>query len=300
MRLKILLWNLQDFFVFMDKYKGEDLSKMPEQKWQLLSDSIKINKPLDKVRDIQYLIQKVDPDICLFTEVGGKESLESFNQHFLRGSYQVLHHSSNSDRGIDLGCLAKLSSQYSIKSKFHSHKVFARGVQQIDLQVNNFNLSFLLTHLKSKLNLRKEDFEGRSQRLKEVEKLTQITKDLQRKQQKEVIITGDLNGVIYKADTEQELAPFAQNLGLFDVLEHLDRSIFDRATYIYYNRLGQETLMQLDYFLMSKELAKCIAPETKVLSFEGEHRVNIPKDRQEKMAHPSDHYPLYLELILNK
>ena len=116
--LKILLWNLQDFFVFLDKYNDQPpIEELTEAKWQLLTASFKPNKDLAKVQGIQKLIHSTQADILLFTEVGGKESLINFNKYFLKNEYTVFHFNSNSDRGIDVGVLAKVSKNLQIKSK---------------------------------------------------------------------------------------------------------------------------------------------------------------------------------------
>lgn len=280
----------------MDKYNQEDLLSLSEPKWQLLTTSFKTSKPLDKLIAIKDLIESIKPDICLFTEVGGRESLDNFNQYFLQEQFNVLHHPSNSDRGIDVGALVSKNLKIEVKDKFHNQKVFARGVHEIRLKINNRYLHILLTHLKSKLNLKGVDFEGRSQREAEVLKLCEIGQKIKQKTNCDLIITGDLNGIIAKESNEYELSHFANNLGLTDVLEHLNRPNFDRATYIYYNKQGDGNLMQLDYTLVDQELKKRVLPSTKVLDFCGKERTNFPKDFKEKLKHPSDHYPLLTEL----
>ena len=55
---------------------------MTEPKWQLLSSSLKPNKELNKVKDIANLIESFDFDLCLLTEIGGKESLDNLNKFF--------------------------------------------------------------------------------------------------------------------------------------------------------------------------------------------------------------------------
>jgi endonuclease/exonuclease/phosphatase family metal-dependent hydrolase len=296
MKLKILLWNLQDFFVFMDKYSGEDLDQLSEAKWQLLTTSFKTSKPLDKLLAIRDLINKISPDICLFTEVGGKDSLDNFNKYFLNEKFNVLHHQSNSDRGIDVGIYTNKKLTIEIKDKFHNHKVFARGVHELQIKLNNNHLHVLLTHLKSKLNLKGKDFEGRGQRELEVLKLCEIGQKILNKENTNLVISGDLNGIIGQGSNEYELDHFAKKLGLKDVFEYLNLPIFDRSTYIYYNKQGAGNLMQLDYALISKGLEANLNPNSKVLDFCGNERTNFPKDYKEKLKHPSDHYPVYFEL----
>jgi hypothetical protein len=280
----------------MDKYQGEDLSLMKEPQWQLLSSSIKINKELSKVLDLAFCVKQTDPDICLFTEIGGRESIDNFNRHFLDNKYQVFHEPSNSDRGIDLAILVKHSISPQCDFSIHNDKVFARGVLNLNYKISpNQNLRFLLTHLKSKLNMKGKDFEGRSQREKEVKRLVEIRKEYPKD---DVIISGDLNGIIYKDETEEELAAFANKAWLEDVLEHEKLPNFDRCTYIYYNKQGDPHMMQLDYFLMSKELYTKTKATGEVLGFDGQKRVNYPQSLKEKRQLPSDHYPILIKLSI--
>ena len=131
MELKVLLWNVQDLFIFMDKYQGEDLSLISEPKWQLLTTSLKNNKELNKVKGLAECINRQSPDLLFLTEVGGKESLDNFNTYFLDDEYLIYHHASNSDRGIDVGILYKKNLKLISQFKFHKHKVFAFGHFQI-------------------------------------------------------------------------------------------------------------------------------------------------------------------------
>ncbi len=299
MKLKVLLWNLQDFFLFMDKYQGEDLADLTEAKFQLLTTSFKSNKELEKVRAIAELIENTAPDICLFTEVGGKESLDNFNKYFLNQRFQVIHEPSNSDRGIDLAIMVRSDLPLPYNFQLHKDKVFARGALELILTYNNINLHILLTHLKSKLNLKGQDFEGRTQREAEVFKLLEIGKKIIRDPKSRLIICGDFNGIIAKDSDDHELRHFANKLRLTDVMEVQKIPFFERSTYIYYNN-GEDRLMQLDYFLIQESYTRAVGTETKVLDFCGRTRVSFPKNRKEKMSHPSDHYPIQVELEMDK
>lgn len=281
----------------MDKYKDEDIESLSEAKWQLLTTSFKSNKELEKVKGIRDLILQVNPDICLFTEVGGEESLANFNQYFLKKSYDLFHTPTNSDRGIDLGILFKPELKRHSKFKFHSQRVFARGVMQYELYFNKQQrFTFLLTHLKSKLN-KAGDFEGRSQREKEVDKLIEIYKKVSRDSNIPTAICGDLNGIIYEDESEFELAKFAKNMGLIDIFAHLNKSHFDRSTYVYYNN-NQSHLMQLDYFLIEQKWLGFIEQNSQILDFDGTTRVTITNNLSEKQRCPSDHYPVLINLNL--
>lgn len=289
--MKVLLWNLQDFFVFLDKLPEEsDPAELSEAHWQMASSSFKENKSLKNVQAIADLIEFVGADLCLFTEVGGKESLDNLNHYFLNNSYKVIHYASNSDRGIDLGMLAHPKLNF-LGDKMYRDKKFSRGVLELRVQWKQRKLCFLLTHLKSKLDKEKKDFEGRGKRKDEVTEMIKIAQRRE-KQGHDILVCGDLNGVIYEDQTEPELNDFAHFLGLKDAMEWLKHPVFERSTYLYYNKKGDMVPMQLDYILVGQELSKYIDKSSGVVNFEGKTRVNFPKSLAEKRMHPSDHYPL--------
>jgi endonuclease/exonuclease/phosphatase family metal-dependent hydrolase len=293
-KLKTLVWNLQDLFIFFDKYKDEDLSTISEAKWQLLSSSLKDQKSLEKVNAIATLIKNTRPDICFFTEVGGKESVSNLNEYFLDGIYDVVHFDSNSNRGIDLAILIKPELKRS--SRIHKEKVFARGVLELEISIAGHTLHFLLTHLKSKLNLSGKDFEGRSQRQAELKQIKYICQKIKKTKNHHPIIVGDLNGIIDKSSQDFELFDFANENGLADALEWLKKPDFDRFTYIYYNKHAELIRMQLDYFLVGEQIAKYLKEDSQVLDFTSKERVNFPASRADHRLNPSDHYPLLVNL----
>lgn len=308
MDLNIILLNCQDLYIFMDKYKDEDLETITPPKWQLLSTSFYPNKDIFKVKALAHLFLEYEPDILMLTEVGGKESLENFNTYFLENKYEVLLEASNSDRGIDLGYLVHKSLKLKpelishTKAKLENGKRFARGVFELRLYHKN-KLVFInfLCHLKSKLDMKKQDFEGRDQRVSEVKYL----KKLYRKRMNEfaqvpITISGDLNAIIYKEETEPELQTLLNNTGLLDLFEHLARPLSDRITYCYFDRKHDRYDMQLDYILIPKKYAKNIDQKSsQVLSFDPNTSIEYPKSLQEKLALPSDHFPVQCKIKIN-
>lgn len=295
-KLNVLIWNVQDLFIFLDKHKDEDIPSMGEPAWQLLSSSLKPNKEHLKVTQIASLILDKDFDLCLLTEIGGEESLDNFNKFFLQSKYEVVHYPTNSDRGIDLGILVKKELAHFCKHKFHNHKVFARGALQFEINLGKDNhFRFFLTHLKSKLS-KALDFEGRTQRGSEVKKLCEIYEKEQRKNEIPTFICGDFNGIIRGEDTEAELAHFRQMHALEDIFEHMNRDTFERATYAYFDKHHDLNLMQLDYAICEKRWMDRVDPKSAVIGFEGENRANIEISRAQRLLAPSDHYPIFLSL----
>jgi hypothetical protein len=285
----------------MDKYKGEDLELITPPKWQLLSTSFFPNKDLKKVKQLAYLYLEHDPDLICLTEVGGQESLENFNKHFLEDRYNVFIKASNSDRGIDLGYLVKKTLSLETELIAHTEailqngKKFARGVFELQLKKNGLVLFVnFLCHLKSKLDLKKNDFEGRTQRQSEVNYLTQLYLMRQKQFPSALMaISGDLNAVIYKDETEPELQSLLAKTQLLDVFEILDKPLSERLTFCYFDRKKDCFQMQLDYFLIPVRYKRNLIPSlTKILDFQNNPEVVYPRNYEEKLSLPSDHFPI--------
>lgn len=296
--LRCLLHNTQDLFIFMDKYKGESLRSLNEIKWQMLSTSLFSNKNLKKLFGLASTYEKYQSDILFFVEVGGPESLENFNKHFLHDAYQVFHSPTNSDRGIDMGILVKKEIakdcvyRAHTKNKLSNGKVFSRGV--LELKYKNF--VFLLTHLKSKLNLRNTDFEGRTQRQAEVLELQRIFLNAKKKNNKaEVFILGDLNGIYGQVSTEPEFKPL-EEIKLIDALTHLGIDENKKTTMIYFDRGHNAHHQQLDYVL-SDDFSSLQEAEISEF-FQDELIMPRPLKFKDKLELPSDHYPYFFSLKL--
>lgn len=325
-----MLFNVQDLYIFMDNFQmskfkkkfideftdekpqgdfSNFFSQLNEYQWQQFTTSIYGNKELSKVLDITRAVQDIYPDILMLVEVGGRESLVNFNKYFLNQKYSVYHAPSNSDRGIDVGYLVKKSLPYEFrlkaftKIKLTNRKLPARGFFRLEMLDNRLGnqqkkLAIILTHLKSKLDLKNEDFEGRDQRQAEVNFLIKQIKKHQGKYP--LLIAGDLNGIIFKEQTEPELMGFAQN-NMFDVLELLDRPLDERYTYAYFNSSTKRFGMQLDYILTHQAYRNQIIHDgTRVYHFKTVNgkEMGMPDNRLQQSYFPSDHFPLLLELSI--
>lgn len=294
----------------MDKYNGEDLETLHPPKWQLFTSSFFPNKALKQLYELKEMILELDPDILFLTEVGGPESLENFNHYFLEDRYKIYCEPSNSDRGIDLGYMVKKDFKYKVEIKNHvkpkleNGNKFSRGVMELKL---SFNDSFVyvnfLCHLKSKLNLKRVDFEGRGQRAAEINYLKELYKKTSKKYDKiPISISGDFNGVIYKDETEEEFLPLLSSTNLKDVFELLDKPIDMRMSYCYFNRQGTRYPMQLDYFMLDEKFKNLVDQETTLLGFNPPYTntFSLPASMKEKRELPSDHFPLLIQLKLEE
>lgn len=307
-----MVLNAQDLFLFMDKHNHASISvsELSEIKWQLMSSSLFSNKSKEKCQILGNTILDNETDIVMMTEVGGPESLSNFAKYVLDDKYQAYSLPSNSDRGIDLGYLVKKSLHFETKLTTHisyelpdPSKRFSRDVLRLDLSKNGeMKLILLLAHIKSKLDLRKSDFEGRTRRTQEVKGLIEIYKDLTKKYPTiPILIGGDMNGHAGEKETEEEFRSIYNETDLKDIAYLAEIPDEDRFSYVYFNRGGNRFEQQIDYLFISEQFKDLICPEDcyfprykNLLGFP----LPIPKRVEQKNTLPSDHYPFLGTLSL--
>ncbi len=305
-KLKFLSYNVQDLFVFLDNYNGEDLQSIDEHDWASFNISLTRNKLLEKILGIQKVIQETDPDVILLLEVGGKESLENFNRYFLESKYKVFILPTNSNRGIEIGYLLKNKYEATIKSH-RNHKLprnakFSRDVPELRVSFRNqLKIIFLGVHLKSKLDKEKKDFEGRSKRSFEISGLKEIFLKLRKDFSKvPIILAGDFNGVIHKEGREPEFQQLFEDTQLEDILELSNIPIEERYTHLFFTASPKPIANQIDYILIEKKYENRLdKKQCYVYRYKNSYGDALKIESfQEKRDLPSDHFPLSMGLKL--
>ena len=301
--LKVLILNAENLFIFMEHWKQEPISQMSEIQWQKLNSGLISNKPLVKIQALAQTILKISPDLIMLTEVGGKVSLDNFNQHFLEHSYQSFLEEGNSDRGIDMGFLlknpwqGKITSHRDYKLPHAKYTSFSRDVLKLDISYKGTLVAHsLLVHLKSKLNSKGDDFEGRTRRAVEVLGLSEIIYQLN--PQIPLLLGGDFNGVASWPNPEPEFLPLYHKNNLKDaaLVAQLEES--EKFSYVYFNSGGLRIEQQLDYLFLNEKAQNLLDPQSVVFprftSAKGES-IPLPQKSWQKILMPSDHLPLYAE-----
>jgi endonuclease/exonuclease/phosphatase family metal-dependent hydrolase len=311
--------------MYLDQHSGQDVTKITEAEWQKLSSSTTQNKPLRKTLELAKVIAELDPDILMLNEVGGPESLENFNQHFLGSRYRVQLKEGNSNRGIDVGYLIRKDLPFRELLITHRDRplhflyphetqtpaggkshYFSRDVAELRLfgeQENTPRLVILLTHLKSKLDADRVDFEGKLRRAAELKALVEIYSEVREElgQSVPLVVAGDFNGIASPHGTEPEFAPLHAETDLQDVLEIAQIELPSRCTQVQITPGGKQVLLQLDYIFVSKNLRdKVVATATRVHHYTNElgHKAPLPRNLEERGLLPSDHYPVVTEILL--
>lgn len=307
-----MVLNAQDLFLFMDKHDHSSIpvTELTEIKWQLMSSSLLSNKSKEKCQILANTIKEAQADVVMVTEVGGPESLANFAKYVLNDEYYSVSLPSNSDRGIDLGYLIKKTFPW--KFDVHSYidyrlpepaRRFSRDVLRLDLKENDeTKMILLLVHIKSKLDLRRADFEGRTRRVLEVKGVVEIYNDLSEKNPDiPILVGGDFNGIAAERDTEEEFKAIYELSDLKDIAFLANIPDEDRFSYIYFNRGGNRFVQQIDYLFISEKFANLIdAPECYFPRYKNltGAPLPIPKRMEQKNILPSDHYPFIATLRL--
>ena len=306
--LKVMVLNAQDLFLFMDKWDGTEVDALSEIKWNLMSSSLINNKSKEKCLMLARTIRESEADVVMVTEVGGPESLANFSRHLLNDEFEAHSLPSNSDRGIDLGYLVRRTLPFSAELKSHVDfplpepaRRFSRDVLRLDLKAQDHTrLIFLLVHIKSKLDLKKNDFEGRSRRVHEINGLLDIYQSLEH-HQVPILIGGDFNGHAGEKDTEEEFRAIYQRTDLKDIAFLAGVPEEERFSYVYFNRGGNRFVQQIDYLFISERYAPllnpsgCLFPRYKTAQGLA---LPIPRRMEQKNILPSDHYPFLATLRL--
>lgn len=321
--LKIALLNAENLFLLFDHPPTHDLLALEEGPWQKLSSSIFPNKPLHKCFALARLFREINPDIILLCEVGGSESLRNFNALFMGGSYSEALIEGNSDRHIDVGFLVRknLPFYFDIVSNKNrninflypherksmgstlSHK-FSRDAVELKLfkkETQNPFLLILLTHLKSRLDQEGKDPGGFGRRQAELNSLLGLYQELSQKYPRTpMLVGGDFNGQASRTTTDEEFRNIYANTDLEDVLELAQVPAEDRSTYYQFRNNGNRVDgRQIDFCFLSDKLKPFLKPHSaSVIRFKNNLGIEIerPQSLDEKLALPSDHYPLVFEL----
>lgn len=264
-------------------------------------------KSEDKTQSLAKNIKMINPDILLLQEVGGQESLDIFNEQYLDHQYITGLIPGNSDRNIQLAFLIKktFSLQFSLYTNKHRpldlkfpEEKLSRDI--LELRIANshgLKLIILNVHLKSKWDRQGNDPDGSIKRKKEAKLLANLYLTLKDKFKCPIIIAGDFNSLARNSDHIDEFLDFHKKTNLTDLLELINAP--DRDTFYYFDRSGNSQHAQFDYIFLPPELQKYVKKATSgVFYYKNEDltELKIPSNHFERLAFPSDHLPIVLEL----
>jgi hypothetical protein len=327
LNLKFCLFNAENLFLLFDQPIPKNFEKMEEVQWQKLSTSVYDNKPLFKLHHLARTIKDTNSDIVMLCEVGGLESLKNFNTLFLNGEYSPILIEGNSDRNIDVGFLIKKNSSFyfdllthknrdlnflypheiELKNKnyplkIQSHK-FSRDCAELRLFTREIEKPFLiilLTHLKSPLDPERIDPNGSERRAAELKTCLEIYTELKTQfEDIPILFAGDFNGTASSVNTDREFLPLHQTSSLKDIFEIANVNADNRYTF-YQVRSGlRSDGRQIDYCFIDEKFKHLLNVQSvAVADFKDEFGSPLkkPETLDQKMALPSDHYPVVFAL----
>jgi len=324
-RVKLMQLNAENLFLFLDEELPLNWQELSEANWQALSRASVPTKSLKKTKALAQCILEEGPHLIALNEVGGLESLENFNRLFLRDSYQVFLEEGNSDRGIDVGYLVRRDWKKTFKLISHKERpinflypheiggeankkshLFSRDCSELQVfsstDSSEPDLIFFLVHLKSKLDTDGIDPFGNLRRGAEVATLVSIYEDSKVKYPKASrVVLGDFNGVARGDKREPEFDVIYERTDLKNALELAQVEEEFCTTQVQFARTGKRSLFQFDYIFLSEDLhAKLDPNETYVYRYKNDLGIHssLPTNFDEKVAQPSDHYPVVVTLNL--
>jgi exonuclease III len=241
----------------------------------------------------------------MLSEVGGLESLENFNHHFLKDEYYIAFIEGNSDRFIHVAYLIHkdVNFQFEVRTnkakkiKIEEYnktfeKTFSRDVLELflyDGDNEDPSLILLTSHLKSQISS-DYDPKGHYKRSAEFKALLEIFADLKSQYSCPIVVGGDLNFTLEEKDRD-----LLTTVGLMEMHQFLNSSELERFTHIFFDFEEKMILNQLDYILFSKDLEDKVVKDSsytyRFKNYYGEPD-ELPKTIKEKKLNPSDHYPL--------
>jgi endonuclease/exonuclease/phosphatase family metal-dependent hydrolase len=313
--LRICEYNVENLFISMDYYEGDDLRTLSEERWAnaALPQLKDRQKPLKRVWGVAESIRDIDPDVAMLVEVGGLESLENLNRYFLDDTYDVHFVAGNARRGIDLGFLVRKGLGFKTETRSNRDfpievatwtgkqiDHFSRDVAELRLFDDSgvLRLVLLLTHLKSQIST-ETDIRGKDTRTAEAFALGEL---YQRRRADNpgvpVVVGGDLNAELGSL----ELEPLCHtDLVDFHDLRGTPRE--ERITLVHFDYSGSPAPLVFDYLLLSPDLAnRLVLEDSFVYRYKNFYGVPdpLPETRPQRWHMPSDHYPLVLTIQLEE
>lgn len=276
-------------------------------------------EPIDAIQTegIARVIREENPDAILFQEIeGGLDTLEKFNQDFLKQSYSPYLIGGNDERGIHIGIMLKKDLPLSVELQTHRdltwidplaqekgpRPVFSRDIPAVLLRTEKQSqdsqplLILLGNHGKSK-RPRPGDPDSVRLRSAQYEAAAGIINGYKEKFGKNtrIVLGGDFNTSI----DSPELAPLYRGAGMKEAFTLLDNPppVSERVTHTFHPRDGPTDYNQIDGFLLSPGIQDEVK-NVRVYRYKDANgkELPIPSTYEARGKNPSDHFPVVMTL----
>jgi endonuclease/exonuclease/phosphatase family metal-dependent hydrolase len=274
---------------------------------------------LKRVELLGQVFRDINADIFGLQEVFNEETLNEFNQHFLKDRYLVSLIEGNSDRGINIAYLVKKNLPYRLEHLTHRSRpitppgqkayYLSRDLAELrlfDKKTDELSMIFLCVHLKSKRSDTSSDFGGKKQRKQEFDFVLETYIQLKKRFGPElpIFLMGDFNGVIWREQSEEEFSGLFERTDLIDTLEALQYPLDKRTTQFSFNRQKDVLATQFDYLFLPKATLPLLdAKQSGIYRFKDQegNQIPLPQTSEQRSRLPSDHFPVVatLNITLN-
>jgi endonuclease/exonuclease/phosphatase family metal-dependent hydrolase len=261
--LKIVWWNVNNFFDTVDDPETNDTVLSPE-------------KYAQKLKLISEKISKMNADIVGLAEVENMTVVKDMASNTGYEYYYIKK--GNDERGINIALLSKYKVEYlSHKNKKTPYKgninyEFSRDCPEAVLNIDDKKIYLLLNHLKSRLAEKGENTQVK--RLAQVNGILDIISDIYRKNpiEPDVIVMGDFN------DNRHSI-----------VMNNLEKSGLVIINYLYkedryYTMNYKNKKEDSDYILMNRKFYNHVKIK-KYVTYNSDDFIAI-----------SDHFPIFIEI----
>ncbi|MCB9061707.1 MAG: hypothetical protein H6622_09315 [Halobacteriovoraceae bacterium] len=258
-------------------------------------------------------IISTEMDIICFQEIESLSAIKKFNEQYLNSSYFPLVILGNDSRGIQIGFLIKKDLPFNYE--LHSHRdtkhfhptrkmktTFSRDLPTLLVKDQNSNkvyMAILGTHFKSKRS-QKSDPLSQKLRAKQAQTTVAIEKKFFRQYKNiPIFVMGDFNNDVMSS-REFDVFRHEGFIDSFDIF--FDVNVHDRVTHTFHSRKGT-SFQQLDAIYLNRTaVSKDILLDSGIYRYKDINGTvkPIPSNFDERNLNPSDHFPIYVTIDMNK
>ncbi len=310
-KLKVATYNVLNLKEMVGRFEpnpatGKRIKTKPEKA-----------KAQEAIDGVAAAIKEISPDILFLQEVEGLESLGAFATRELENQWRPLIMKGNDGRGIHIGVLVKNSVPLSFEYRSHRdepfssdkhpdlQKVFSRDFPVlIAKSPSDHTPLFILAgvHGKSKRTDNHSDPESREIRTAQAERMVDIIQFYQEKYPNiPILLLGDFNAEPSREPEYQALRDF--NLkDAFDLIPNpLPTGSPERITHTFHPQEGSRKASQLDSILIVPPIQNIVL-DAKVYRYKNPDGSikPLPQTYEEREQNPSDHFPIWADLDLQK
>ncbi len=272
-------------------------------------------KPVAKLEALGRVLRDADLDVVALQEVGGYDSLETFQRQYLRDHYRVLMVQRSDKVGDETAFLVKRDLPFEIELRHHGmekwtdpvdpkrpSKLFTRDpptmiVRERGKPEGKPLFVYMGVHLKSKVTspgYRSADVHSEWLREAQANRVAEIAARYMQEFGKEipVLVGGDFNGDLIRESTFRGLwSRFTDALSLGD------RPLADRVTATHHPESGPAVAEAVDSILITSGHRGLVA-DSEVYRYRDElgRPLPIPTSLELRRRNPSDHFLVRLRL----